>query len=115
MLTNIVSPPTAGTSLAHRIVAIGGSARNVSSECQTSVPNGGVVSSFLNLISSGAFLPSFGANGCTVSVVEAPAERHQIVGRDVLIAEDDQFVLDQRSLDRIELLVRQAAAQDRHR
>ena len=48
-------------------VAIGGSARKVSSECQTSVPNGGVVSSFLNLISSGAFLPSFGANGCTVS------------------------------------------------
>ena len=54
-------------SLAHRMVAIGGSARNVSSECQTSVPNGGVVSSLRNLISSGAFLPSFGANGCTVS------------------------------------------------
>ena len=50
-------------------VAIGGSARNVSSECQTSVPNGGVVSSFLNLISSGAFLPSFGANGCTVNLL----------------------------------------------
>ncbi len=67
MLTNMVSPPTAGVSLAHRMVAIGGSARNVSSECHTSVPNGGVVSSLRNLISSGAFLPSFGANGCTVS------------------------------------------------
>ena len=68
MLANMVSPPTAGSSLvARRMVAIGGSARKVSSECQTSVPNGGVVSSFRNLISSGAFLPSFGANGCTVS------------------------------------------------
>ena len=67
MLTNMVSPPTAGVSLAHRIVAIGGSARKVSSECQTSVPNGGVVSSLRNLINSGAFLPSFGANGWTVN------------------------------------------------
>ena len=50
MLANIVSPPIAGTSLATRIVALGGSLRNVSSECQTSVRNGGLVSSLRNLI-----------------------------------------------------------------
>src|SRR5262245_62071565 len=66
MLANTVSPPRAGTSFAQRMVAIGGSARNVSSECQMSVPNGGVASSLRNLISTGA-VPSFGANGCTVS------------------------------------------------
>ena len=42
MLANMVSPPIAGTTFAHSIVAIGGSARNVSSECQTSVANGGL-------------------------------------------------------------------------
>ena len=62
MLANMVSPPSAGTSLATRMVAIGGSARNVSSECHTSVPNGALVSSFLNLMSWGA-VPSLGANG----------------------------------------------------
>ena len=66
MLANMVSPPIAGTSLATRIVAFGGSLRNVSSECQTSVRNGGLVSSLRNLISTETSL-SFGANGCTVS------------------------------------------------
>ena len=66
MLTNMVSPPIAGTSLAHSTVAIGGSARKVSSECQTSVPKGGLVSSFLNLMSWGADA-SLGENGCTVN------------------------------------------------
>ena len=42
--------------------------------------------------------------------VEAAAEIHQVVGRDVLVAEDDQLVLDQRGLDRLELFVRQLAA-----
>jgi hypothetical protein len=36
---------------------------------------------------------------------EAPAEIHQIVGRDLLIGEDDQFVLDQCVLDYMEYLV----------
>jgi hypothetical protein len=66
ILANIVSPPTAGTSLAHKTVAIGGSARNVSSECHTSVPNGGFVPSFLNLMRTGVF-GSCGENGCTVN------------------------------------------------
>ena len=66
MLANMVSPPIAGTSLATRIVALGGSLRNVSSECQTSVRNGGLVSSLRNLIRTETSL-SFGANGCTVS------------------------------------------------
>ena len=56
MLANMVSPPIAGTSLATRIVAFGGSLRNVSSECQTSVRNGGLVSSLRNLISTETFL-----------------------------------------------------------
>ena len=78
MLTNMVSPPTAGTSLAHRMVAIGGSARNVSSECQTSVPNGGV----------GLVVPELDQLGCVLAFVrrermhgqfaEAAAEGHQI-------------------------------------
>ena len=66
ILANIVSPPIAGTSLATRIVALGGSLRNVSSECQTSVRNGGLVSSLRNLISAETF-SSLGANGCTVN------------------------------------------------
>ena len=66
MLTNIVSPPTAGTSFAHKIVAMGGSARNVSSECHTSVPNGALFSSLRNLMRTGAF-SSWGEKGCTVN------------------------------------------------
>ena len=106
MLANMVSPPTAGTSLAHRMVAIGGSARNVSSECHTSVPNGGLLSSFLNLMRTGAF-SSWGENGCTVNSPKPPAEIDQIVGRDLLIAKDEQLVLDQRVKDHVESLVRQ--------
>src|SRR5262249_43705793 len=37
---------------AHRIVAIGGTLRNVSSACHTSVANGGLFWSFLNLITT---------------------------------------------------------------
>src|SRR5262249_33537967 len=58
MLANMGSPPIAGTNFAHRIVAIGGSVRNVSSQCQTAVADGGVVSFFLNLVGADAF--SFG-------------------------------------------------------
>ena len=73
MHANIVSPPRAGTSFAHSTVAIGGSARNVSSECQMSVPKGGVVSSLRNLMSTGA-VPSFGARYDAVSATQLPAE-----------------------------------------
>ena len=42
---------------------------------------------------------------------EAPAKIHQVVGGYVLIAEDDQLVLDQRGLDRLELGIRQRLPQ----
>ncbi len=100
MLTNMVSPPTAGTSLAHRIVAIGGSARKVSSECQTSVPNGGVGLVVPELDQLGRVLAFVRRERMHGQFAEAAAELHQVVGRDVLIAEDDQLVLDQRVLDR---------------
>ena len=110
MLTNMVSPPTAGTSLATRMVAIGGSARNVSSECQTSVPNGGVVSSLRNLISSETSL-SVRRERMHGELAEAAAEVDQLLRGDVLVAEYQQFVLDQRILDRVALLVRHRLAQ----
>ena len=114
MLTNMVSPPTAGTSLAHRMVAIGGSARKVSSECHTSVPNGGVVSSLRNLISTGA-LSSLRRERMHGELAEAAAEVHQVLRRDVLVAEDDQLVLDQRLVDDANMLRPTAAAADRRR
>ena len=42
---------------------------------------------------------------------EPAAESHQLLGGDVLVAEDDQLVLDQRVLDRRELRVRKRLAQ----
>src|SRR5262249_36024388 len=101
MLANMVSPPIAGTNFAHRIVAIGGSLRNVSSECQTSVANGGLFSSFLNLMRTECLLVVWG-EGMNSQFAELPAEIDQIVGRDLLIAKDDQLVLDQSVLDHIE-------------
>ena len=115
MLTNMVSPPTAGTSLAHRTVAIGGSARKVSSECQTSVPNGGVGLVVAELDQLGRLLPSFGENGCTVSSPKRRPKSIKLLGRDVLIAKDDQLVLDQGLLDRAELRRPTAAGADRRR
>ena len=44
MLANSVSPPTSGTVLARRMVAIGGVSRKVSSTCQMSVSAGGLSS-----------------------------------------------------------------------
>ena len=104
MLTNIVSPPTAGTSLAHSTVAIGGSARKVSSECQTSVPNGGVglVVAELDELRRVAFVRRERMHG---QFAEPPAEIHQILGADLLIAEDDQLVLDQRLVDHMEHVI----------
>ncbi len=44
-------------------------------------------------------------------LAEPAAEIHQVVRADVLIAEDDQLVLDQGVLDRPERLVRERLAQ----
>ena len=115
MLANIVSPPTAGTSLATRIVAIGGSARNVSSECQhvgAERRRRLVVAEFDQ---HRRVFASFGANGCTVSSPNRRPKSIRFSRGDVLVAEDDQLVLDQRRLDRLELRVRQRLAQDRRR
>ena len=38
-------------------------------------------------------------------LAKASAKLDQIFGRDILVSEDDQLVLDQRILDRFELLV----------
>jgi hypothetical protein len=43
--------------------------------------------------------------GMNSQFAEPPAEIDQIVGRDLLIAKDDQLVLDQSVLDHIECLV----------
>ena len=104
MLANMVSPPIAGTSLATRIVAFGGSLRNVSSECQTSVRNGGLVSSLRNLISTETSL-SLRRERMHGQFAEPAAEVDQVLRADVLVAEDQQLVLGERVLDGVAHLV----------
>ena len=53
MLANSVSPPSGGKTLAHRIVAMGGALRKLSSVCQTSVENGGLSPELSSTISAG--------------------------------------------------------------
>ena len=79
MLTNMVSPPTAGTSLAHRMVAIGGSARNVSSECHTSVPNGGVRLVIAEFDQLGRVLAFVRRERMHRQLAETAAEVHQLL------------------------------------
>src|SRR5262245_66161864 len=43
-------------------------------------------------------------------LTKSSAKLDQIFGRDILVAEDDQLVLDQRVVERLELLVRQRPA-----
>src|SRR5262245_53392421 len=43
-------------------------------------------------------------------LAKTPAELNQIFGCDILFAEDEQLVLDQRFLERLELLARQRPA-----
>ena len=69
----------------------------------------------------GLVVAKFDQLGCVLAFVrrermhgqlaEAAAEGHQLLGGDVLVAEDDQLVFDQRRLDRGELRVRQRLAQ----
>src|SRR5262249_16575336 len=113
MLTNMVSPPTAGTSFAHRMVAIGGLAGNGSSECPNAMPNGGAEGGSLFMVWE---LDELG-RVCLVrrermnrQLTKSSAKLDQIFGRDILVAEDDQLVLDQRVVERLELLVRQRPA-----
>ena len=104
MLANMVSPPIAGTSLATRIVALGGSLRNVSSECQTSVRNGGLVSSLRNLISTETSL-SLGANGCTVNSPNRLPKSIRFCELMSWLRKIEQLVLGQRVLDGVAHLV----------
>src|SRR5262249_14764532 len=104
MLANMVSPPIAGTNFAHRIVAIGG----LAAERFIRMPDVGGERRLVFVISE------FDEDRCLLVVwgermnsqfAEPPAEIDQIVGRDLLIAKDDQLVLDQSVLDHIECLV----------
>ena len=95
MLANIVSPPIAGTSLATRIVAFGGFPERL-----VGMPDVGAERRIGFIVAKfdqhrGVLVP--GRGGCG-QFAEPAAEVHQVV-RAVLVAEDDQLVLDQRVLD----------------
>jgi len=55
--------------------------------------------------------PARAARRMDVQVAEQPAERQVLVGRDVLVAEEDDAVLGQRTMDLVVLAVRQRLAE----
>src|SRR5262249_41348555 len=104
MLTNMVSPPTAGTSFAHRMVAIGGSAPKTATAGRSSGAKrrGLLIVPKFNQLGRFFLIWSEGMNG---QLAKTPAKVDQIFGRDILVAKDEELVLDQRVLDGVGLLV----------
>ena len=98
MLAKQVSPPTAGSCTARRIEPIGGSARNVLSLCHSSAP-----SPFGCTWSSTTISGVSWWTVCErrhVHRPEAQRERDLLVVGDVLVAEEEHEVVEQRLAQR---------------
>src|SRR5215831_494924 len=104
MLTNMVSPPTAGTSFAHRMVVH----RRLCAKSLIRVPDIGAERRDLLIVPKFNQLGRFfliWSEGMDGQLAKTPAKVDQIFGHNILVAEDEELVLDQRVLDGVELLV----------
>ena len=109
MLANSVSPPLGGHVLMYRMVPIGGS----SVAAHVGVPALAVGARRLLVgMDDHQLGPArlVRRRGMDVQVAEQAAERHVLLGRDLLVAEEDDAVLRQRAVDLVLLAVGQAAA-----
>ena len=100
MSAHSVSPPTFGMIWQRRIVYLVGFLRNVVSLCHTSVDSTGLSLWLSSTRISGKL--ALRPHRMHFELAELPAHRDVLRGRQVLVAQDDDFVFDQRGFEGVQ-------------